>query len=1047
MDRPTFLNRQPLGIPNYLVIAILAVLLVAVVPRGARKALETNTNKVEDWLPASYSESQDLAWFRQQFGSEAFVLVSWDGCTLGDTEQLRLLAGKLAKLSLSEPMAQAAHVSPHTDRRVFSRIVTGPQLIQQLIDRPARLTRSQAIARLEGVFVGPPGESQNDDSRTTCLVAYLSPQAQTNNRTMRLAITQLEAVARDECGIDTNHLHMGGPPVDNVSIDIEGERTLIKLAGLSGLVGLILAYACFRSLRLTAMVLMVAVLSAGASLAVVYYFGAFEVLALGATTPRLGKLDAILMSMPAVVYVLALSGAIHLVNYYRDAVEIGGRRGAVERAVRMALLPCGLAAFTTAIGLASLASSDILPIEKFGVFSAIGVLLTVVLLFSTLSVALHRFAPPIPVPTQSQSNSSLPAWARSVTEFICRRHGWVSLGAGSLMVLFAFGLPRIESSVKLIKLLHSESDLVQDYAWLEQHLGNLIPMEVVIAVPSEFRRGVNDHPEQNGQRYAMTTVERLKLVRRIGEQIETLAPVSRTLTAATFAPGELDSRSPSNRRTHDYILSEAIDENRSDFAEFLGWEQWTSAKPTGPPRELWRASARVAALDDVDYGQFVADLRDVVDPVLAAYDARNLLVAARASQGQQLAGSRVCIVTANEPTSTERLLVTLLRESGVATVVSGRRGQLQAISIAQLQGIASDKRQQLASRFELVAVEPRTAEALDQLGLQFDNVSSAVAVDRIADLSAANQQSAQVAIQAVYTGVMPLVYKTQRQLLVSLQESLFLASLLIAGVLIVLLRSIGGGLATMIPNLFPLVVVFGALGWLSVSVDIGIMMTASVALGVAVDDTIHFVSWFRRGLSAGLSRYDAAIEAYERCATAMVQTTLIAGLGLAVFAASAFTPTQQFGCLMVTILAAALVGDLVLLPALLVGPIGALFPAARTTVSIAERSAAVIESSVSEAKAEANTPPETTSKPPEPVNTAPSAPPKAGSTAPERQSTEARTAEPIAPKSAPIPTKVDPPHDSPENSDANSDSDALSPANAALRAKLRSFRRNRKTPQ
>ena len=65
--------------------------------------------------------------------------------------------------------------------------------------------------------------------------------------------------------------------------------------------------------------------------------------------------------------------------------------------------------------------------------------------------------------------------------------------------------------------------------------------------------------------------------------------------------------------------------------------------------------------------------------------------------------------------------------------------------------------------------------------------------------------------------------------------------------------------------------------------------------------------------------------AYERCATAMIETTLIGGLGLGVFALSTFTPTQRFGYLMMFLLAAALVGDLIFLPALLTGPLGKLF--------------------------------------------------------------------------------------------------------------------------
>jgi hypothetical protein len=112
---------------------------------------------------------------------------------------------------------------------------------------------------------------------------------------------------------------------------------------------------------------------------------------------------------------------------------------------------------------------------------------------------------------------------------------------------------------------------------------------------------------------------------------------------------------------------------------------------------------------------------------------------------------------------------------------------------------------------------------------------------------------------------------------------------------------------------------------MDVVVDIGTMMTASVAMGVAVDDTIHFLNWFRTGIRQGLPRRDAIIQAYERCAQAMTQTTLIGGLGLFVFALSTFTPTQRFGTLMLFLLAAALVGDLLFLPAILAGPLGRMF--------------------------------------------------------------------------------------------------------------------------
>jgi predicted RND superfamily exporter protein len=75
----------------------------------------------------------------------------------------------------------------------------------------------------------------------------------------------------------------------------------------------------------------------------------------------------------------------------------------------------------------------------------------------------------------------------------------------------------------------------------------------------------------------------------------------------------------------------------------------------------------------------------------------------------------------------------------------------------------------------------------------------------------------------------------------------------------------------MIPNVFPAMVVFGTMGWASLLVDVGAMMTASVALGIAVDDTLHYLTWFRREIDGGRSRPAAIIEAFLRCAPAMTR--------------------------------------------------------------------------------------------------------------------------------------------------------------------------------
>ena len=71
-----------------------------------------------------------------------------------------------------------------------------------------------------------------------------------------------------------------------------------------------------------------------------------------------GQLNGLMLAMPSLVLVLTMSGGIHLVNYYLHAARQQGVAGAARRALQVGWLPCSLAAVSTAIGAASLGSTN-----------------------------------------------------------------------------------------------------------------------------------------------------------------------------------------------------------------------------------------------------------------------------------------------------------------------------------------------------------------------------------------------------------------------------------------------------------------------------------------------------------------------------------------------------------------------------------------------------------------------------------------------------------------------------------------------------------------
>ena len=168
---------------------------------------------------------------------------------------------------------------------------------------------------------------------------------------------------------------------------------------------------------------------------------------------------------------------------------------------------------------------------------------------------------------------------------------------------------------------------------------------------------------------------------------------------------------------------------------------------------------------------------------------------------------------------------------------------------------------------------------------------------------------------------MPVVYKAQREMLVGLAMNFITDLLTIAGVMTLVFRDLSAGLILLVPCVFPVMVVFGLMGWFGVTIDVGTIMTPDRGPGR--------VGRRRRPLSHLVSarivgRQIAArsiMLAYEDCARAMYQSWSVLGLGLAVFALSSFVPTQRFGSMMFCLLTAALIGNLLMLPAVLCSPL------------------------------------------------------------------------------------------------------------------------------
>jgi hypothetical protein len=539
------------------------------------------------------------------------------------------------------------------------------------------------------------------------------------------------------------------------------------------------------------------------------------------------------------------------------------------------------------------------------------------------------------------ANSRLTKATRGMFGFVAG-HNAAVLGAWAIaLAVLGAGAWKLDAGVQILDLLDRNADLIQDYAWLEKNLGNLMPMEVVLTMPPERLRAGDQHAEQDGQQYRLTMLERLELLRQIERRLAVFPEISRALSAATFAPAATATGLNSADRSGDYAKNKALEYHRDRLlaGDYLRMEREPgSDRTTG--RELWRLNARVAALSagnsPVDYSAFLTQLQRAVEPVLMSYQQRDQIVRALHEQGKQLAGSRVCVMfrSANRAAAPpaevqEQTLAELLCTSGVAPrgvtyfnlAVFERPGRSDAAQDEQYrQSALTSLRQQDAVILASAHSDPAARQIAHDGVYVVDVTDLASSTESIAAPLA--DDGSPRPIRAVFTGMAPVVDRAQRQLLAAVQHGLVVAVCLVGGVVTLGLMSAPAGLLAMLPCVFPLVATLGVMGWLGVKIDLGVAMTAGVALALAAEGTIHFVNWFRQGLSAGLDRRDSVMRAYDQCGVAMIETALIAGAGLAVLSLSAFTPLREVGYLSIAMLTAALAGNLLMLPAILASPLG-----------------------------------------------------------------------------------------------------------------------------
>ncbi len=172
-------------------------------------------------------------------------------------------------------------------------------------------------------------------------------------------------------------------------------------------------------------------------------------------------------------------------------------------------------------------------------------------------------------------------------------------------------------------------------------------------------------------------------------------------------------------------------------------------------------------------------------------------------------------------------------------------------------------------------------------------------------------------VEVSSTGMATLLGRTMGATIYSMAQSYVIAALVITLMMVLLIGSVRVGLVSMIPNLTPIILTLGLMGWFGMPLDLFTMLIGSIAIGLAVDDTIHFMHNYRRYHAISGDVAFAVRETLLSSGRAMLVTTVVLSLGFFLYLFADLSNVVNFGLLTGFTIIMALLADFFLAPALM----------------------------------------------------------------------------------------------------------------------------------
>ena len=570
----------------------------------------------------------------------------------------------------------------------------------------------------------------------------------------------------------------------------------------------------------------------------------------------------------SLLLIVTMSMAIHIVVRFRE-LHAGNpdwsNRELTFRTVRLVALPCLYTSLTTIVGFGSLIVSRIRPVMDFGLMMAIGLSVAYLMCFLFLPAALLFFpkgkAPPAKL--AKLTGSPLAVFGR-VTE----RFPWlVALASVAAFVFFGFGAARLTVENRFIDYFRERTPIYKGMTVIDDRLGGTTPLEIVLKPVGEGKKVTKPEVIATTVAGEYSAAGKLK---KIPIEAGTVVLTAAHLTANDDGNGRLIGDGISG--TVDYetgAVEVTFEETVSGGTEIEVSEYSTYA-------DYWFEMEHLGEL------RIIHEYLDSLPQTGKVISADTLV---RILEG----------IAIGVPITT--LLITQARDNLSEDIARSVLTPYVSPNYDQVR---------IAMRVRESSRDLNRKDLLTEIQRYFDNEGKLDSVEvRVTGMF------------VLYNNMLQSLFNSQIKTIAAVVVGIWL-------MFMILFRSPALATIAIIPNILPVVMVLGVLGWLKIPLDMMTIMIAAVTFGIAVDDTIHYIHRFQREFPKDRDYIATMYRCHNSIGRAMLFTSITIIFGFSVLSLSNFIPTIYFGLFTGMAMIMALLAAVTLLPMLLIAwkPLG-----------------------------------------------------------------------------------------------------------------------------